>query len=164
MVLQKINFLNLRLQIWEFLKHLLFFCKVTEVFWKEVLSWLTIHSYKQDIIFFTHKCLIWFSGCAILVSRSTHLRWVFQFFRCKFIWVSPAIPNLKADLSKPCTYCVWHCPFHTWSHHKAACIWTWIGVIKNISLHEEKHITYIFTTLNNSTHKSKSITEQAIWT
>lgn len=60
MVLQKINFLNLRLQIWEFLKHLLFFCKVTEVFWKEVLSWLTIHSYKQDIIFFTHKINVWF--------------------------------------------------------------------------------------------------------
>ena len=30
----------------ESLEHLLFFCKATEVFWKEVLSWLAIHKNK----------------------------------------------------------------------------------------------------------------------
>ena len=65
-----------------------------------------------------------------------YLRKVFKFFRCKFIWMSSYIPNLKADLSKASAYGVWHCPSYHWFYHKVVCSWTRAGIHKNISLFE----------------------------
>ena len=42
----------------ESLEHLLFFCKITEFFWKEVLSWLVILK-SRNSRFFTCRCFVW---------------------------------------------------------------------------------------------------------
>lgn len=82
-----------------------------------------------------------------LINLKTNLRNIFQFIRWKFVWMSPSITNLKADLSKPRSYWI-RCRA---PDDRSGCQLAWcqrgVGVaIKNIILYAWKQTTVMINT------------------
>ena len=83
----------------ESLEHLLFFFKTTEVFWKEVLSWLAIHM--NEIVFFSLKDVL-FGKFVIDIDLMiiNHILLLAKFYICRYKLdnTKPSLEVFKAKL------------------------------------------------------------------
>ena len=83
----------------ESLEHLLFFCKTTEMFWKEVLSWLAIH--KNEVVDFALVDVL-FGKFDIdkdfIVINNILLLAKFYIYRCKLNNTKPSLEVFTAKL------------------------------------------------------------------
>ena len=83
----------------ESLEHLLFFCKASEVFWKEVLSWLAIHKNELLNVSLTDVLFGKFDiDKDFMVVNHVLLLGKYFIYRCKLDNIKPSLAVFKAKL------------------------------------------------------------------
>ena len=83
----------------ESLEHLLFLCKASEVFWKEVLSWLTIHKNELLNVSLTDVLFGKFDiDKDFMVVNHVLLLGKYFIYRCKLDNIKPSLAVFKAKL------------------------------------------------------------------